>query len=168
MLWPPRPRGVAEPRGPLRSSGFWLHHAALTWRQQVDQRLRPLGLTHTQFNLLASTSWLHATEGAPTQQRIADMSGSDRMMASKVIANLERRGLVARQADAADARVKRLVTTAAGKSLVHQAVRIVAEIDKDLFGAPGASRDAVTSALQRIVEADGTRFAPHSGTLPVS
>lgn len=159
---------MAEPRGPLRSSGFWLHHAALTWRQQVDQRLRPLGLTHTQFNLLASTSWLHATEGAPTQQRIADMSGSDRMMASKVIANLERRGLVARQADAADARVKRLVTTAAGKSLVHQAVRIVAEIDKDLFGAPGASRDAVTSALQRIVEADGTRFAPHSGTLPVS
>lgn len=158
---------MAEPRGPLRSSGFWLHHAALTWRQQVDQRLRPLGLTYTQFNLLASTSWLQATEGAPTQQRTADMSGSDRMMASKVIDTLERRDLVARQADATDARVKRLVTTAGGRALVEQAVRIVADIDQDLFGEAGASRDAVTSALQRIAESAGIRFAQHC-PLPVS
>ncbi len=27
--------------------GFWLHHAALAWRQVVDRRLRPLNLTPT-------------------------------------------------------------------------------------------------------------------------
>ena len=40
---------MAEPRGPLMSPGFWLHHAALAWRQAMEHRLRPLGLTPTQF-----------------------------------------------------------------------------------------------------------------------
>ena len=41
------------------SPGFWLHHAALAWRQVFDRRLRPLNLTPTQFMLLASAGgWL--------------------------------------------------------------------------------------------------------------
>ena len=36
------------------SPGFWLHHAALAWRQVFDRRLRPLNLSPTQFMLLAS------------------------------------------------------------------------------------------------------------------
>ena len=71
------------------SPGFWLHHAALAWRQLFDRRLRPLNLTPTQFMLLASVGWLAASCGQqPTQQEVADHVGADRMMTSKVLQTL--------------------------------------------------------------------------------
>jgi DNA-binding MarR family transcriptional regulator len=88
------------------SPGFWLHHAALAWRQVFDRRLRPLSLTPTQFMLLASAGWLAATAGQPpTQQEVADHAGADRMMTSRVVQTLVDRGLVLRQPDPADGRV---------------------------------------------------------------
>lgn len=36
---------TGQESGPMLSPGFWLHHAALTWRAEMDTRLRPLGLT---------------------------------------------------------------------------------------------------------------------------
>jgi DNA-binding MarR family transcriptional regulator len=142
---------VAEPRGPFNSPGFWLHHAALTWRQELDARLRPLGLTHTQFNLLAATSWLQRTGQPPHQQQVAELSGSDRMMTSKVLSGLQDRGLVTRRADPSDARAKRLEVTNTGSRLVSQAVRIVADIDSALFGED-ADRTELTERLRAIAQ----------------
>ncbi|MEC3919711.1 MarR family winged helix-turn-helix transcriptional regulator [Nocardia sp. CDC160] len=128
-------RGV--PRGPLMSPGFWLHHAALEWRTRLERNLRPLGLTPTQFNLLASAGWLSRQDDLPTQQQVADMSGSDRMMASKVIRGLEDRGLLARRADPADARALRIELTPAGRELVSRAVQIAVDTDVEIFGPDG-------------------------------
>jgi len=47
------PADQSEPRRPLMSPGFWLHHAALAWQQVFGRRLRPLNLTPTQFMLMA-------------------------------------------------------------------------------------------------------------------
>jgi hypothetical protein len=100
------------PRGPLMSPGFWLHHAAPAWRQVFDRRLRPLNLTPTQFMLLASAGWLAATSGRPpTQQEVADHADADRAMTSRVLQTLVDRGLVIRQPDPADGRVKCLGPT---------------------------------------------------------
>ncbi|MET8431064.1 MarR family transcriptional regulator [Nocardia sp. NPDC004860] len=128
-------RGV--PRGPLMSPGFWLHHAALEWRATLERNLRPLGLTPTQFNLLASAGWLSREGELPTQQQVADMSGSDRMMASKVIRGLEERGLLLRHADPADARVLRIELTSAGRELAGQGVQTAVDTDAQLFGDDG-------------------------------
>ncbi len=142
---------MAEPRGPLLSPGFWLHHAALTWRRQLDTRLAALGLTHTQFNLLASTSWLgRDATSEPTQQQVADMAGADRMMASKVLAGLEARGLVVRRAHPSDTRAKRLKVTPEGRALVVKAVRIVAEIDEVVFGNAGPEREQLRARLEQL------------------
>ncbi|WP_458688301.1 MarR family winged helix-turn-helix transcriptional regulator [Nocardia tengchongensis] len=128
---------MAEPRGPLMSPGFWLHHAALEWRATLERNLRALGLTPTQFNLLASAGWLSRAGELPTQQQVADMSGADRMMASKVIRGLEERGLLARRADPGDARVLRIELTAEGRELASRGVRIAVDTDEQLFGADG-------------------------------
>jgi DNA-binding MarR family transcriptional regulator len=128
---------MAEPRGPLLSPGFWLHHAALEWRARLERNLSPLGLTVTQFNLLASTGWL-ARAGTPaTQQQVADMAGADRMMASKVIRGLADRGLLVREPDPDDARALRLRVTPAGRELASRAVRIAVDTDEQIFGAAG-------------------------------
>lgn len=131
---------MAEARGPLMSPGFWLHHAALAWKQLFERRLRPLGLTSTQFMLLSSVGWLTATTSQPpTQQEAADYAGADRMMTSKVLQTLEERGLVTKEPDPADARVKRLRPTDKGRDLVRQGIRIAVDLDEELF-APEADR----------------------------
>jgi len=128
---------MAEPRGPLMSPGFWLHHAALAWRQAMEHRLRPLGLTPTQFNLLASTGWLARTGELPTQQQVADNAGADRMMASKVLRGMEDRGLLVRTGDPRDSRSLRLRLTDEGRALASRAVRLAVKLDEELFGAGG-------------------------------
>jgi DNA-binding MarR family transcriptional regulator len=143
---------VPEPRGPLQSPGFWLHHAALTWRRQLDARLADLGLTHTQFDLLASAGWLSRGQSLPTQQQVADMAGADRMMASKVLAGLERRGLLVRRPHPADPRAKQLAPTPQGREVVKRAVRIVAEVDEAIFGPPEAERDQLLLRLRQLAE----------------
>jgi DNA-binding MarR family transcriptional regulator len=140
---------VAEPRGPFNSPGFWLHHAALAWRQELDVRLRALGLTHTQFNLLAATHWLQRKQGPPVQQQVAELSGADRMMASKVLGSLHDRGLLKREPDSNDARIKRLSLTPEGTHVVRKAVRVVAEVDSALFG-DGIDREELRQRLRAI------------------
>ena len=134
---------MSEPRGPLASPGYRLHLAALAWRRELGVRLRPLGLTPTQFDAIAAVSFL-GRSGEPTQQQIADFSGLDRMMLSKVLATLEKRGLVRRTADAADARVKRLAVTPRGRETVDAATAIARAVDADLFSvveSPARLRD---------------------------
>lgn len=138
---------MAEPRGPVLSAGFWLHHAALAWRRQLDADLAPLGLTHTQFDLLASTNWLARDSSLPTQQQVADLAGTDRMMASKVLGVLEQRGLIIRHNHPGDSRAKLLTTTPSGHELVLRAVRIVAHIDETMFGEHQGDRDRLRERL---------------------
>jgi DNA-binding MarR family transcriptional regulator len=116
------------------SPGFWLHHAALAWRQAMEHTLRPLGLTPTQFNLLASTGWLARTGQPPTQQQVADNAGADRMMTSKVLRTLEDRGLLTRTPDPRDSRTLRLQLTDQGRTLASQAIRLAVNLDEQLFG----------------------------------
>ena len=57
--------------------------------------LRPLGLTHVQFVLLASTWWLtDVAHETVTQRRVAEHAGTDATMTSQVLRALEARGLV--------------------------------------------------------------------------
>jgi len=120
--------------GPLLSAGFWLHQAALTWRAELDARLRPLGLTHTQFMLLASVGWLEYLHGPPTQQEIAEQADADRMMTSKIVRTLEGRGLLTRRADESDARALRVALTTTGRGLAAQATAQAREVDALFFG----------------------------------
>jgi DNA-binding MarR family transcriptional regulator len=139
---------MPEPRGPLMSPGFWLHHAALEWRQRLDRALRPLGLTPTQFNLLASIGWLDRTRPSPpTQQQVADHAGADRMMTSKVLRGMEERGLVTRVPDSGDARSLRLRLTAEGRTVTSKAVRLAVAVDEQLFADAG---DHLRQQLQQV------------------
>ena len=147
---------MAEPRGPLQSPGFWLHHAALAWARQLDAELALLGLTHTQFNLLASANWLSRGGELPTQQQVADMAGADRMMASKVLSGLEQRGLLARLPHPGDTRAKRIEVTADGTALVLQAVRIGAGVDEAAFGPPSPQRDELRERLREVASVKGS------------
>ncbi|MEU4672565.1 MarR family transcriptional regulator [Amycolatopsis sp. NPDC023774] len=120
--------------GAASGAGFWLHQAALAWRAALDVRLRPLGLTPTQFLLLSAAARLERTVGPATQQEVAEHAGADRMMTSKVLRALEVRGLLTRTAHERDARAVRVSLTPAGRDLAADAAAVATEFDSAFFG----------------------------------
>lgn len=115
------------------SPGFLLWHATLRWQRAIAATLKPLGLTHVQFVLLASTWWLGDQGALPSQRELADNCGTDVMMTSQVVRTLEGKGLLVREADAADSRVKRLRVTDEGRDLAQRAVAEVEAADRAYF-----------------------------------
>src|SRR3954471_3643984 len=112
------------------SPGFLLWRVTQRWQRAIVAALRPLDLTHAQFVLLMSTWYLSRGSGpGPSQREVADHAEADVMMTSQVVRTLERRGLVARHADAVDARVKRLSVTAEGARLARRAQGVVEKAD---------------------------------------
>lgn len=115
-------------------TGFLLWHAMLEWRRRVTEKLNEVGLTYVQFSLLASVSYLNHHGPAPSQAELAEHTGMDVMMTSQVVRTLERDRLVKRITDKNDARVKRVVPTVKGQSVVSAAIGIVNEVNDDVFG----------------------------------
>jgi DNA-binding MarR family transcriptional regulator len=71
------------------------------------------------------------------------------MMTSKVLQTLAERGLVSKEPDPADARVKRLSLTEQGRTLVTRGIRIAVDLDEELFGQSG---DPLRNNLRHIAE----------------
>jgi DNA-binding MarR family transcriptional regulator len=115
------------------SPGFLLWHASLRWQRQMTAALRPMGLTHVQFVLLASTWWLVTHGGQPSQRELADHAGTDVMMTSQVVRALQAKGLITRQPDEHDPRALRLGLTSRGERVAQQALGAVESADEAYF-----------------------------------
>jgi DNA-binding MarR family transcriptional regulator len=130
------------------SPGFLLWRTTLRWQRTMTETLRPLGLTHVQFVLLASTWWLCENGEPPRQRDLAEHAGTDPMMTSQVVRALEAKGLLTRTPDPEDARAIRLGTTRAGKALAPRAIVAVEAADRAFFDAvPERSRAGMRAAL---------------------
>jgi DNA-binding MarR family transcriptional regulator len=125
---------MAESLHPSDSPGLLLWRATLRWQRLITAELKPLGLTHVQFVLLASTWWLTMVAGeTPSQRRIADHAATDPMMTSQVLRALEAKGLVLRAADPRDSRARHVGLTDAGAELAARAVERVEAADAVFF-----------------------------------
>ena len=147
MSTPRRRHARAAVDVPWLPTGFLFWRTMLAWQRAVTETLHPFRLTHAQFVLLA-TLWLVAerTDERPTQGTLARAAGTDPMMTSQVIRALERRGLVRRADDPADARAWRLAVTSRGEALVRRAQPAVEATDSAFF-ASADDPDALRAAL---------------------
>ncbi len=132
------------PGGPGASPGFLMWHLTLRWQRVMAETLTPLGLTHVQFVLLASLTYL---ERPVNQKELAAFAVADPMMTSQVIRGLEQRNLVLRVTDPQDARAKAVSVTPAGADLANAANAAVEYCDATFFGALGPD---VAALLGRI------------------
>ena len=139
-----RRRGIAAPargrrtvssrfRSAWDSPGFLLWHASLRWQRKIAAALRPIGLTHVQFVLLASIWWLATHGGQPSQRELADHAGTDVMMTSQVVRALQAKGLITREPDEHDPRALRLGLTRQGEEVAQLALAAVEGADEDYF-----------------------------------
>ena len=131
------------------SPGLLLWRVTNRWQAAQRAALKPFGLTHVQFVLLASLAWLE-NEGVVTQQRLAEHAAADPMMTSQVLRALEQRGLVERRPHPQDGRAKALSVTGAGRRLADRAVVVVEGCDRDMFSTLGAEIPTLTSLLRQL------------------
>ena len=135
---------MADSLEPGESPGLQLWRATLSWQRCVTAALKPLGLTHVQFVLVASTWWLNRVAGErPSQRRIAEHANTDPMMTSQVVRALAARGLLQRTANPDDSRARLVDVTEEGAELAVRAIRLVEETDRSFFAAVGDRRALV-------------------------
>lgn len=136
---------------PDESPGFLLWRVTLRWQREVAAALRPLGLTHVQFVLLASTWWLDTRGEHPNQVTLAAHAGTDVKMTSQVIRSLEAKGLITRDVDADDTRARRIGVTSAGRALAPRAIEAVEAVDRALLTPlSSTAAQAFTRALRHL------------------
>jgi DNA-binding MarR family transcriptional regulator len=96
--------------------GFLVHDVSRLRRSVVDRALRPLGVTRSQWWVLA---YLSREDGMP-QVVLADQLDVGKVALGGLIDRLEASGLVERRLDQTDRRVKRVFLTRKGTELVEQ------------------------------------------------
>lgn len=120
----------------VRDTCLCLHvqRAARALARRFDEAFRPFGLTNGQFSLMMS---LNRPE-PPTMGSVANLLAMDRTTLTAALKPLERRGLVATQADEKDRRSRRLSLTPAGLALLAEAAPVWiaahAEVEAELDG----------------------------------
>src|ERR1043165_2075577 len=72
--------------------GYRLWQVHYLWHRYIERRLRAANLTHLQYVLLAATNYLLRDGETPSQIRLATFTQVEKMMVSKNLRQLERRG----------------------------------------------------------------------------
>ena len=141
---------------PHRSFGYRLWMLRHAWTRRLEAVLQATGLTHMQFFLLRTAERVSSLGEVPSQSRLADSLHIDRMTASKVLRNLEAKGLLVRAVHPDDPRANSVALTETGAAVLHRAsLLVVAEQDR-FFGRLGPTRKAEFGAmLDDLLATDG-------------
>jgi DNA-binding MarR family transcriptional regulator len=125
--------------------GFLVHDVSRLRRNMVDRALKPIGLTRSQWWVLA---FLSRRDGMP-QVALADELDVGKVALGGLIDRLEATGLVERRGDPVDRRVKRVHLTKAGSKLVRDIRASVTDVEKDIVdGVDNSDLQATIRALR--------------------
>lgn len=145
-----------------RTVGFLIADVARMMRSAFDRRVRQIGLTRSQWQVL---SLLHRHPGL-SQSELAEMLEVERATAGRMIDRLEQKGWVTRRRDPGDRRTWRLHLTAEAEAVQAEMGRIAAEMIDDAMAALHAGeREAMTDMLER-VKTQLQTMAPRAGAAP--
>jgi DNA-binding MarR family transcriptional regulator len=113
----------------------------------MTARLAAIGLRVGEHEVLANL----ATVPGITQQTLAQRCFVAKSGVSMLLTQMEGQGLVRREADAADARVRRLFLTPAGEALASKSLQVQAEVVRAMVEpANDAELDALIDVMQRV------------------
>jgi len=128
----------------------------MRWHLLMNQRLRAVGITLTQFSLMAGLYWLDRQGELVTQQRLADYANTDKMMTSKVLQTLESKGFLLRSDNPQDGRAKRLQLTQTGETVLRDAYALVEQVDAGFFQTIQPDAAVFNQLLRQLLAASGS------------
>jgi len=129
------------------------------WRALINERLADTGLTEARWVTL-----LHLSRCEPVNQKdLAARVGIEGPTLVRLLDALEEQGLIERQPDSNDRRIKIVRVTKAAKPLLSQIERIVKEVREEVLGVVRASDLKMCTAvlktigdrLEKIAHVDG-------------
>lgn len=148
------------PYDPERSFGFLLHDIARLLRKRFDQRARALGLSRSQWQVLAHLS---RHEGI-NQSGLADILEVENITLGRQIDRMEEAGWVERRADPGDRRARLLFTTEKVAPVMERMRALAAETRNEaLAGLPDAEREALIESLIHVRANLSERGAARNG-----
>ncbi len=135
---------------PERSPGFLLWHISTAWRGSIEWILKPIGLTHPQFVILATLGWLTRTGDRVTQAAVGKMAGLDPNTVSQIIRGLEQKELIIRE-KSSDGRAKNPLLTMKGSEILKRALPAVETKDAEFFQKLTATeRECLIAIFQKL------------------
>ncbi|WP_293227004.1 MarR family winged helix-turn-helix transcriptional regulator [Moritella sp.] len=125
---------------PTASIGLQFWNLYTKWNTAIAVNLKPLGLNHTQFVILAATLWCEKEQTSPSQAKISALTSIDKMTLSKALKRLVENKLVIKSKALNDSRSFVLKLSETGKDLTLQAISVVEKIDDKVFGSLGTAK----------------------------
>lgn len=122
---------ISPPQAHEKGPGFLLWQVGTNWRRQVELALIKIGLTYSQYILLASLGELNQSIA---QVELARRCNTDITMTSHILRTLEKKGYIVRKMQQGNERSKFPKVTPLGIKLIKQATPIVEHIDQQFFG----------------------------------
>ena len=113
-----------------RGFGFLLTETARLFRQLIDRRLHPLGLTRAQWSVLAILS----NRDGLSQSHLADALEVEKTTAGRLIDHVEKSGWVERRPIPGDRRVWGVYLTDRGRPLIAEVERVVLAVRTEMLG----------------------------------
>ena len=120
-------------QAPNENLGYLVWQVTMLWQRKMNCDLSKVGLTYTQFVIMASLGWLLKKSKNVTQKELADFSNTDRMMVSKVLKTLQNKDLVDRKEHETDTRAKCVFLTDKGKMTLQKAFTIKLDSNNEFF-----------------------------------
>jgi DNA-binding MarR family transcriptional regulator len=136
---------------PNDSIGFRLWQVEQRWQRHIGKYFVTLGLTHTQYVLLAASHYLAIRREAPTQTALSAFTGIDKMLVSRGLRELEKRGAIARTMHSSDSRALRVELTGAGRRLTREVSIVAVRAHREFFGRLGSDRAVLAELLGRLM-----------------
>jgi MarR family transcriptional regulator for hemolysin len=147
----PAQRRAASPAASpdrLESLGLLIHGLSKGWREEMDRRLRPLGLTRVQWQALL---WLSRAGGALVQRELSDFLEIGAPATVALVDRMERDGLVTRAAVPGDRRRNSVTLTARSRRLLKTIEATAGELRRDVVS--GLTRDEIRSLCSLLAKA---------------
>ncbi len=128
---------------------FLIHDVSRMRRTFFDQALKPLGITRAQWWALSNIA-RHAEEGM-IQTELANLLETGKVSVGGLIDRLEDAGLVYRQSDKKDRRVKRICITEKGRGALDHIAVVTDELDELVFAdIPEDELAAASDVISRV------------------
>ena len=136
------------------SFGFLVHDVARQLTSVLDKRLRRYGMTRSHWRAVL---YIWRTPGI-SQTELSEILDLSRMGVTGLIDRMENKGLVCRQDDPSDRRVKRIYLTESTAELIPKITAIGGETIGDFFaGIDETSQEALIDLLLK-VKGNGARL----------
>lgn len=127
--------------------GFLMHDVSRLRRIVFDEFVRPIGLTRSQWWILAQVS----RHDGMNQSDLAQLLDVGKAALGRLVDRLEASGFIERRFDEADRRVKRVYLTRSGAKTIHEMKGLShAMSERMLEGLDARARNALAESLARV------------------